>query len=554
MGDNDMCAGGGDDDDDDDDDIARFEKQCAERARAQGLALTESGGHGQDSGSDSDDDDADAQLGRARAAVGVGGIPRASPREGGDAALSRRCEQLESRLKRREAELAQARSDLDLLKSDGSAVPGDIVGELKQRLLDLTKKNRRLNVTAESQKARVQQLEAELKRPREEAKRIADEALAEKASVALGDGFEDWKRKYLAASNKLQEVRHEVQELRAQVQKQKKVLVRELGSEEAVANALAVVDDPAAAQFRGRAQQISQLQRQVRELRDQLRKNGDGGDEADDGESNPSQRPRGGAGGGVSAAPPPEKVTVGLAQAAEKRREEFDRMQEEVEKLRQEQGDGKRKRDALKSRNGVLEGQVRELRSHVQTIVQKSENDDELVAALRKQVGRPAVPPSGNGSYLPSGDDLEALRREKEELQAQLDRQAQIVVQLRTKNINAACENGSVRLGPKSVEGLAGERALVERVRYLEAENSRQSEQVRLYKEQAARESTPGSADRDRMRGEREGRLPRRQGTGDSMGRGGHGCSSSPGGSEGSVSLRVTSVGNSYAGFDDYDA
>merc|ERR1719203_2128432 len=95
-----------------------------------------------------------------------------------------------------------------------------------------------------------------------------------------------------------------------------------------------------------------------------------------------------------------EKERGALEKAAEKRREELDRLQEEVERLRGEQGEGKRKRDALKSRNGLLEGQLRDLKTHVQTLVQKSENDDALVAALRRQLGR-----HGSNPDDPADDD-----------------------------------------------------------------------------------------------------------------------------------------------------
>jgi len=72
------------------------------------------------------------------------------------------------------------------------------------------------------------------------------------------------------------------------------------------------------------------------------------------------------------------------------------------------------------------------------------------------------------------------MRQENVELQAQLERQAQIVVQLRQKNLAATCENGSAKLGPRSVEASTGDRQLIDRVRYLEAENSKQQEQVKL--------------------------------------------------------------------------
>merc|ERR1712186_231217 len=95
-------------------------------------------------------------------------------------------------------------------------------------------------------------------------------------AAMLGDGMEDWKKKYLVASNKLQETRHEMQDIRAQVHRQKKVLLKELGSEEQLEKALGAADDPHDLQWKGRASQVSQLQRQVRDLKDQLRRHGNG--------------------------------------------------------------------------------------------------------------------------------------------------------------------------------------------------------------------------------------------------------------------------------------
>merc|ERR1719502_190539 len=165
-----------------------------------------------------------------------------------------------------------------------------------------------------------------------------------------------------------------------------------------------------------------------------------------------------------------EKDRAAVDKAAEKRREEFDRLQEEADRLRGEQAEAKRKREALKSRNGVLEAQLKELKAHVTTMVQKSENDDELVSALRRQLGR-----HGPSMQLEDiSEDAENLRRENEELQAELERQAQVVLQLQQKSIAASCDAGSVRLGPRSVEPQTPTRQLSERVRFLEAENAKQ--------------------------------------------------------------------------------
>ncbi len=68
----------------------------------------------------------------------------------------------------------EVKGDLEMLRNDGLG-PEDPQTALKQRLLDLTKKNRRLQVTVDGQRARLQQLEIEVKKPKEEAKKQAEE-------------------------------------------------------------------------------------------------------------------------------------------------------------------------------------------------------------------------------------------------------------------------------------------------------------------------------------------------------------------------------------------
>jgi len=283
---------------------------------------------------------------------------------------------------------------------------------------------------------------------------------------------EDWKKKYLSASNKLQEVRHETQELRVLIQKQKKILVKELGSEDVIEKALAQADDPSAQSWKGRAAHVAQLQRQVKELKEAMRVSR--GKEEEDAVAGASRANKGGrleTGG--------EKETKAITQAAEKRREEFDRLQEEVERLRVEQADARTKRDPLKSRSGLLESQLRELKSHVQTMLLKSENDDALVECLRAELGRTGanpVPPSRL-------DSSENLQQQVVDLRAELHKQNQLVHKLRQKSVTSIVENGSSRLGPKSAETGIDEKDLIERIRFLEAENVKKSEYVRLLTE-----------------------------------------------------------------------
>jgi len=372
------------------------------------------------------------------------------------------------RLSCMEAKVDQMNQDLDLVRNDGT-------NQLKQRLVDLTKKNRKLHVTTESQKSKIQQLESEFRGTHEGIHKRTEKNTQNHADMMqLNDGVDDLKSKYLVATKRLHDIKTELQELKLHLQRQKKALIMELGSEEATEKALTVVDDPHAVQWRGRATQLSQLQRQVRQFREQLsRPNASLQDDpgiaaVGDPTSEPMLQHRQQK---VKADPLGEKA---VAQAAEKRREEFEKHQEDAERLRREAADMRRRQDALRSRNTTLESQLRELKTGMQDLLRKRENDNLLVAAFQDQVCRHGA---ASGGMM---EDVESmtLQHESSELRGQLERQAQILVQLNKKNPTAVDPH------------------IVERVRFLEAENARQQEQVRLLRERDP--GRPLSADRHR--------------------------------------------------------
>lgn len=338
-----------------------------------------------------------------------------------------------------------------------------------------------MTVNNESLKSKVKELE-QVKRASD--KEVQQQTLAalEEISPGLGE-LNEYKTKFLQASNKLQEVRGEMQELTATIQKQKKVLLKELGSDEAYQKAMKAANDPDATDWRGREAKISQLQRQVKDLRDQLRN-------ASQDEGGPQLRERqaehqhdGEMTLHPSKADP--KAQEKISDLASQRRAELEEAKKQVEQLKTECADLKKKHVGSKSRAGVLEDQVRQLKGNVQTLIAKSENDDSLVETLRRQLGR-------HGPASVGGDNkaTEALQEENAELQSQVDRQAQIILSLKQQRLADAHKNGSVKLGP---EGAADTSHIIERVRYLEAENAKQAEHLRLI--ESPKDGRPCSAE-----------------------------------------------------------
>mmetsp|Transcript_46878 Transcript_46878/g.106306 ORF Transcript_46878/g.106306 Transcript_46878/m.106306 type:complete len:502 (-) Transcript_46878:117-1622(-) len=386
-----------------------------------------------------------------------------------------KCDALELKLGQKEFELQRAHEEMDLLRQDMSV--GGIDNEVKQKLLELTKKNRRQTTTLETQKSKIRQLQTEVKKLSEggAGKPAQDVPL----NVAHEFGMEDFRKKYLTASNKLQELRHEFQSLKVLAHRQKKVLLKELGTEEHIEKALAVVDDPVASSWKGRAVEIKQLKAQVSSLQQQCKQ---------------LKQSAGSAPGSPAGGAMPEvdesvekmpKVSRDAGKAAEQRREKLDSLQAEVDQLKEAAEADKKRRTAQSSRNKILEDQVRELRNHVQTLVTKSEHDDELVEEIYKQLR--SVKGSANGRP-DSGQPSE----EVQQLKSQVERQAAIIQALRNKTMSDVTTEGAIPIG--KMQGDATAEELFKRARYLEVENQRQAELLSRLEGQSEG-SRPGSSE-----------------------------------------------------------
>eukprot|EP00397_Hematodinium_sp_SG-2012_P047147 GEMP01053501.1.p1 GENE.GEMP01053501.1~~GEMP01053501.1.p1 ORF type:complete len:367 (+),score=100.88 GEMP01053501.1:54-1154(+) len=334
---------------DDEDDIAEFEKRCFGDPHVNYLA-------GDDPGSSSEED---VQISKARALE----APQNAQH------WRDKVQMLESRLTEKDQKISQLRDDLSLVDS-GTQPHEGIVGDLKSKLVDLAKKNRRMLVTIETQKTKIDALD----------KQHSGGGKREVSNVEPSrQDFEDFKQKYLQSSNKLQEVRHEMQELKAQLHKQKKVLLKELGAQEDVDKALACADDPFSLQWQGRAAIVAQLQRQLKETR---------GDDCKQ----------------TSTSEPPKRVQQGISAAADQRRREFDELQARCTAMEEENHQLKRQRDGYKSRIQNLEKTVKDMKGHIQMLIEKSENDDTLLAQRH--------PPEAEAQIVRQAKIIESLQQQ----------------------------------------------------------------------------------------------------------------------------------------------
>lgn len=310
-----------------DDDIAEFEKRCFGDQHTNYLA----GDREKDKGESSSEEDEQIQKAKALKA------PKTKDQ------WQDKIKIMEAKLSEKDQRIQQLQDDLKLVHTDATQMTGeDIVSDLKAKLIELTKKNRRLQVTCETQKTQITTLErGSAKKP------------TQKEEMTPSRDDDGYKQKYLASSNKIQEIRHEVQELKSTIQKQRKILLKELGSQDEVEKAFACADDPFSLQWQGRAAQISKLERHIKEMK---------GDE-----------PK------AATQEPPKRALRVVGELADQRRQEFEEMKGRVSKLEDDNSQLKQHRDGFKSRSQHLEKTVRDLKMHVQVLIEKSDNDDKLL-------------------------------------------------------------------------------------------------------------------------------------------------------------------------------
>jgi len=201
----------------------------------------------------------------------------------------------------------------------------------------------------------------------------------------------DYRQKYLRITNYQQVLRQELAASKTTTAKLRKCLVKELGTEEAVDLALIHAEDADQA-WRGRAQQIALLQKQVRDL--------------------------------SRLKPAEEPIKSKNSESAEARRLEVASLQEEVRRLADLEQESKTKLKAARARMVVLETDAAEAKSAAKLLREKSTNDDELIRDLRQFV---EVKASAQIPNLSSSKEIERLK-------LQCERQKEIIAKLREKN------------------------------------------------------------------------------------------------------------------------
>jgi len=387
---------------------------------------------------------------------------------------------LQARIKEQErmiSRLQQQNQELHQSVDDGAPID-----QKEHKIVELAKKNRALTLALDKERAKAGRVAADLKRLQEEleaanrskesftgmdARSLPKEVKVAKdakpgGALAFGraiaqaadsipeneqtpeDKIKELTSKLAALNGQVNSQRLANERLKQENAKVKEALKRELG-DVAVDTALRAVEGGGVgAGWTGRAQTISLLQSKVVELKREV---------AASLEANlsPAASPNGAKSAARAAPGSPSKAGLqidGASRVDAQHRREIDKidrdrrqegtaLQEQVDKERSDKTALKRKLDAAASRVSVLEKETRDLRDKMELVLCKTDNDDELIAALQTEMANMAKAAKDNKRSLKDAlkRDLDpgSNSQQLQDKEVQIERQHKIILSLRSE-------------------------------------------------------------------------------------------------------------------------
>ncbi|XP_065052800.1 coiled-coil domain-containing protein 13-like [Rhopilema esculentum] len=252
-----------------------------------------------------------------------------------------------------------------------------------QKIIELSKKNRELNVEVESGKTKCRQMQNEVNKLETKLRKLS--AKPKQFSKAEEEGSDGSKNvnKVAELEGKVTQLTSKVFEYRNQVESQKKelkiahkVLTNEIGEDVDIQKLL-----NSESNWRGRQQQILNLQNKVSDLQRKLvqstrSSSRDGNMSALSAMSYQSP---------LATSMHDEKIRLTIKKIEQERKDNQQKLQVELEVLQKEYTRLKEKHDAAKTRSQVLSKELKSAKAQVNTLTEKGKHDDELVSALLRE-------------------------------------------------------------------------------------------------------------------------------------------------------------------------
>ncbi|XP_062459975.1 coiled-coil domain-containing protein 13 isoform X2 [Pezoporus occidentalis] len=272
-----------------------------------------------------------------------------------------------------------------LALTGASGLAGDVAAT---KIVELAKKNREITAEAETEKAKVKQLNNKVKELERELQTAVekmhclggDDAGIKQSTLKMIEGnlaespeVKALQEKLTAANFKVMEYRNQLQSAKQELKMTQKLLANEVGEDVNIQSLLTN-----SGSWRGRAQQILVLQSKVRELENQLgqsktRKSPSKVDEELLAVIDPRK---------LSAQ---EKNLLKIRSLEKEKKETLEKLTGEYDVLKKSHEEVKKTLDASKARNKVLCSEVKTLKGQIVILLEKGKHDNELIDALLAQ-------------------------------------------------------------------------------------------------------------------------------------------------------------------------
>lgn len=364
---------------------------------------------------------------------------------------------LQQQLKAKERELERYKRDVEMQALTGGITesPKGGAGGMDPRdakIVELAKKNRAMSLTVQREKDNASRLQGELKRTNQALQQVQanPEAMRMGTQMPKGSKIEPWslekgqpseepnrkeemkalKDRLKDANNRLNSQTVQVGQLKQELASVKRALVKEIG--EGV-DLKAVVDGGGG--WKGRAQQISLLKDKLRESKRALEATRHTMENAPtmtmaDMQTQSAASAALAADRGFAL---DEKNRKHLSEIGRDRRRETEELEAKVTQLQEQNATLKKKNDGASARVKNLEKDMKAMKAKVLLVLEKSTNDDKLIAALKEQVRAGGGDGGGAGSMGGKAKMSTSLRQKEQ----QIDRQEKIILALRAELNNA---------------------------------------------------------------------------------------------------------------------
>jgi hypothetical protein len=362
---------------------------------------------------------------------------------------------LQAQLKAKERELERYKRDVEMNNLTGGITEspkasGSSLDPRDAKIVELAKKNRAMSLVVQREKDNASRLAGELKRTNQamqqvqanpEAMRMGTQmpkgTKAEPWSLAKGEEAEepDRKEEMKALKDRLRDANHrlntqtvQVGTLKQELASVKRALTKEVG--EGV-DLKAIVEEGGG--WKGRAQQISLLKDKLRESKRALEATRHTAQSGAPTMTMAEMQAQSAASEALAADRGyalDEKNRKHLSEIGRDRRRETEELEANVTQLQEQNAALKKKNDGASARVKNLEKDMKAMKGKVLLVLEKSNTDDKLIAALKEQVRTGGGGGGGGGGAGGKPVKMTAPLKQKEQ---QIDRQEKIILALRAE-------------------------------------------------------------------------------------------------------------------------